>query len=175
MVLAVAMPTRRPVNEPGPVPTATVDTCSMATDFDTVLEVFSGSCANLIWVDCNDDACGLQSAVSFPVTSGAHYLIRAGGYRGAQGEGLFEIQCLADEEPQPAIIAIHDEPGDELRIRFVELGAAASAYELERSGLVTTGFARDATAVITPGAGYYEAVTALGGASRQFFRIKAIP
>jgi hypothetical protein len=44
---------------------------------------------------CNDDFCGLQSEMSFPVTAGNQYLIRIGGYQGAQGDGFITISCSA--------------------------------------------------------------------------------
>ncbi|MCB9883728.1 MAG: hypothetical protein H6834_18205 [Planctomycetes bacterium] len=69
--------------------TITVDTCSARTTYDTTLEVFSGTCTNLVPVLCNDDTCGLQSQVTFPSTVGASYYIRVGGYNGATG--TFEL------------------------------------------------------------------------------------
>lgn len=155
---------------------AEVALCGSA--FDTKLAAYEGvECPPILSpLACNDDACGLQSAVSFPVVAGADYMIRAGGYRGAQGEGVLEIQCLPLSEPRPVIVAIHEEPGDEVRIRFVEQGSGAAGYDLERSSLPGTGFAADVGAVITPAGGLlYDAVTLLGPDPRQFFRVKAYP
>ena len=61
-----------------------VDTCG--TSWDTVLSVHSGcpgTAANEL--ACNDDACGVQSIIEFPVTAGTSYLIRVAGFQGASG------------------------------------------------------------------------------------------
>ncbi|MCU0867374.1 MAG: hypothetical protein MUC36_26620 [Planctomycetes bacterium] len=65
-----------------------VSTCGQAA-FDTVIQVFQGSCGNLVPVACNDDACSVQSTVAVNVTPGL-YLIRVGGYLGATGP--FQLQ-----------------------------------------------------------------------------------
>ena len=62
----------------------TVDTCT--SDFDTVLEVMSGSCGSLTPIANNDDgSCDIQSSVSFVCSAGVTYLICAGGCDGASG------------------------------------------------------------------------------------------
>jgi hypothetical protein len=65
----------------------TISTCG--SDFDTVLQVYAGSCGALSDVACNDDsgpACATkQASVSFLATGGTRYLILAGGYGGATG------------------------------------------------------------------------------------------
>ncbi|MBL8727363.1 MAG: hypothetical protein JNM25_02955 [Planctomycetes bacterium] len=63
--------------------TLLVETCNQAT-WDTAIQIFSGSCASLTSIGCNDDACGLRSSLSVPVTPGTYY-IRVGGYNGANG------------------------------------------------------------------------------------------
>ncbi len=69
--------------------TLDVDTCFLAA-FDTVIEVFSGSCGNLTSVGCNDDACGTQSSLSIPVSPGTYY-IRVGS-NGAPGGFNLDIE-----------------------------------------------------------------------------------
>lgn len=63
----------------------TIDTFN--STFDTVLEVFEGSCGNLTSVGCNDDAGGgVQSEVAITgVIAGTTYLIRVGGFSSATG------------------------------------------------------------------------------------------
>lgn len=58
--------------------TATVDTC--ASDFDTMVEVFSADCSNPLPIACNDDSCSVLSEVQFPCFSGETYLVWAGSY-----------------------------------------------------------------------------------------------
>lgn len=57
------------------------------SSFDTALEAFAGSCAGLTSLACSDDSCGLQSSVTFPVTAGAAYLVRVGGFNATAGSG----------------------------------------------------------------------------------------
>jgi hypothetical protein len=69
---------------------ATVTTCSLAS-FDTALAVFSGNCGAATQVACNDDACGLQSSITFPVLTGEQFLIRISGFGSASGSGSVSI------------------------------------------------------------------------------------
>jgi hypothetical protein len=62
--------------------TLTVTTCGAT--FDTVLQIFSGSCGSLTSLGCNDDACGSASSVAVPVVANT-YFVRVGGYTGATG------------------------------------------------------------------------------------------
>ena len=79
--------------------TVTVDTCG--SGFDTVLEVYSGSCGTLVSEGCNDDSstCGagsLQSEVSFMTSSlGAVYVVRVGGFAGLTGTGVINVSDVA--------------------------------------------------------------------------------
>jgi hypothetical protein len=66
--------------------TLTVDLCGAT--FDTMIEIFDGAsgCGSLTSLGCNDDsACGLESAMSVPVSGGTSYYIRVGGYAGDVG------------------------------------------------------------------------------------------
>ena len=69
--------------------TLTVSTCG--SDFDTVVQVYTGNCAALVPVaqGCNDDdgpSCSAtQASVSFTATTGVTYRILAGGYGSATG------------------------------------------------------------------------------------------
>ncbi len=89
----------------GPV-TATL--CGSA--YNTKMAIYTGCTCPVASsaTDCNDDACGglLQSEISFNVTSGQDYLIRVGGFNGAQGAGSLTITrhleacCLPDDPCQ---------------------------------------------------------------------------
>ncbi len=68
--------------------TANVTTCGQVSA-DSVLAAWAdgspaGTCptTNLA---CNDDSCGLQSSISFPVTNGTSYFIQAGSFAGGAG------------------------------------------------------------------------------------------
>jgi ABC-type uncharacterized transport system auxiliary subunit len=83
--------------------TATFTTCG-ATDSDTVLAVYSGSCGALSLAGCGDedDECDFfgPSTVSIPVTAGASYYIRVGGYEGPVTGSL--VSSCAAAPPPPA-------------------------------------------------------------------------
>ena len=61
-------------------------------DFDTVLELFEGTCGNLSLLQCNDDFCALNSQVQARLDAGTTFTLRVGGYAGRMG--TFEIDIL---------------------------------------------------------------------------------
>ena len=67
-------------------------TCTGTRTFDTVLEVFSGSCGSLTSVACNDDSCGLGSRATVNATFGQTYYVRVGGFNGQVGAFDVEVQ-----------------------------------------------------------------------------------
>ncbi len=75
---------------------ATVSLCG--SSFDTRLGAYLGcDCDNPLLLACNDDYCGLQSQVSFPVVAGAHYLIEVGGFTSQFGPGVLTVTCAPGE------------------------------------------------------------------------------
>jgi len=73
---------------------ATFSTCG-TVDYDSRLALYSGSCANLAIVDCNDDGAGcpgLSSKMTASVTEGTTYYLRVGGFSGGGG-GTLNINC----------------------------------------------------------------------------------
>jgi hypothetical protein len=69
----------------------TVSTCGL-TSLDTIISVYSGGkCPVSSALACNDDDCAFQSAATFTSTEGTTYLIRIGGFNGAQGSGSFSL------------------------------------------------------------------------------------
>lgn len=85
---------------------ATFDTCGPSTNFDTVLQVFSGSCGSLSSLGCNDNACGTGSSVTVPVTAGNNYYIRVGGAGGAQGTFELGISCILPNDECAGAVAL---------------------------------------------------------------------
>lgn len=75
---------------------ATIDLC--ASSYDTKLAVYPGPVCPTAQgaLACKDDACGYQSWLNVPVAWGATYLIRIGGYHGAQGTGEMLLTCMND-------------------------------------------------------------------------------
>ncbi len=80
---------------------ATMSLCG--SSFDTQLAVYNGcsstpSLGNLL--RCNDDFCGRQSEVVFPVSAGNKYLIEVGGYNSLEyGPGVLNITCDGGAAP----------------------------------------------------------------------------
>ncbi len=81
-----------------------IDLCG--SSYDTALEAFTGPCATLSSLACNDDFCGLQSGLLIPVSAGQVVLFRVGGFSGGQGSfviNIAEIPPLANDECVTAI------------------------------------------------------------------------
>ncbi len=80
--------------------TIRVSTCN-TVNFDSVIVVYSGECANLVQVACNDDfsGCGLTSYVEFCSNQcgTGEYLVRVGSYSsGGGGSGSIEFECIGE-------------------------------------------------------------------------------
>ena len=70
----------------------TVDT--LGSSFDTVLMVWSGTCAAAAYLDCNDDVGGGPLQSSYTISSpapGDTFIFRIGGYNGANGAGTINV------------------------------------------------------------------------------------
>lgn len=81
---------------------ATVTTCGAATDYDTKMAVFDGSCGSLSCVGGDDDdfGCGfstLQSVVEFTAEAGTTYYIYVTGF--STNSGTFELSLTCDNAP----------------------------------------------------------------------------
>ena len=89
----------------GSTGTAQLSTCGQ-TAVDTKVAVYSGSgCPVVGAIGCNDDVCGLQSQVCFPVTAGQLYTIQLGSFPGAPGgPGTFTMTV----GPNPPICQYDD-------------------------------------------------------------------
>jgi hypothetical protein len=71
--------------------TLTASTCTGATTYDSKISVYCGTCTSLICIDGNDDACGLQSSVTWCAQAGATYLVLVHGFGGQSGTFELEI------------------------------------------------------------------------------------
>jgi hypothetical protein len=112
--------------------TLTVSTCSQA-NYDSALEIFSGSCGSLSSIACNDDACSLQSTVSVSVTAGTYY-IRVGGYNGASGSFSLDVSGPASTPPSTPSGLIATAAGDnQIDLLWSDNSNNESSYEVERS------------------------------------------
>ena len=69
-----------------------MDVVTVGSDFDTVLAIYTGtSLGDLSLVECNDDAVGLQSVVTFDTTSSVTYYFQVGGHGAATGDLHFRV------------------------------------------------------------------------------------
>lgn len=78
--------------------TAVAQTCGSGgkagEGFDTVLAIYNGcGCPVGLAIECNDDFCGLQSLVQFPVVQGQRYMLQVGGFFGEQGNAVLRVAC----------------------------------------------------------------------------------
>ncbi|MDE0892767.1 MAG: hypothetical protein OSB14_11345, partial [Planctomycetota bacterium] len=87
-----------------------VQTCNV-TSVDTKLAAYpGGTCPTAGTIlDCNDDACGLQSSLMFNGTAGATYMLQVGTFPGANGGmGNFDISvftpAMNDDCSNPTVI-----------------------------------------------------------------------
>jgi subtilisin-like proprotein convertase family protein len=67
------------------------------TSYDTKLSVYTGSCGTFTCVTGNDDACGVQSEVTFTAASGTPYFILVHGF--GSGVGAFELSLTCVPPP----------------------------------------------------------------------------
>jgi hypothetical protein len=97
---------------------ASATTCGMAS-YDTRLEVFDGSCGALVSLDCNDDACGVQSEVNWMAVTGTQYWVRVGGFTTTS----FGTGDLLVAGPPPAV------PNDECVGAIALANGVAEAFD----------------------------------------------
>lgn len=91
--------------------TITLSTCD-SVDFDTDILIYAGGCGNLDMIACHGDSAGclVQGTTNewntflpdVPVASGESYLIRIGGWGGADsGSGIFTLEFESGPPPPP--------------------------------------------------------------------------
>lgn len=76
-----------------PTQNTQVEGNTFGSEYDTSLSVYTGSQGNLIQINCNDDADGLQSRVIFDAVAGQTYYFMVGAYNSGSGGNLtFTVQ-----------------------------------------------------------------------------------
>ncbi|MCC6952275.1 MAG: hypothetical protein IT433_12635 [Phycisphaerales bacterium] len=96
----------------------TVSTCGQTVD--TAIAVYD-NCASATAVACNDDACGLQSTVSFAAFAGTTYYIRLGDFAGGNPHAGTFVLTPAGSDGNPTVSAAAADstcalPGDTVTI-----------------------------------------------------------
>lgn len=93
-----------------------INTCDPATNYDTKLHVYEGSCTNLICVSADDDGCDsptLASSVTFCSQQGTVYYVLVNGFLAATGNFVLHVDCT---QPTLVIDAIADRCHDDASV-----------------------------------------------------------
>ncbi len=106
----------------------TLSLCN-GTDYDSKISVYSGSCAALVCVDGNDDACGLQSEISFATDGNTTYYILIHGFGGATGNFTLDVTCTPTPPPNDMIVNSIDV--DEIGFPYTDPSVAMPAATTE--------------------------------------------
>ena len=127
--------------------TVTVTTCGAATNYDTKLGVFSGSCGSLSCVGGDDDDFGcnfstLQSVVTFTAEAGTTYYFYVTGFGSNSGTFELSVDCVSGPDNNECADATSISCGD------VVSGSTESASTASVSFCGTT--------LTTAGAVWYE-------------------
>ncbi len=83
---------------PSATGTAIMRTCGTTVDTKIAAYPGAGCPANGTALACNDDACGFQSSINFPVTAGNTYTLQVGVFPGAGG-GNSNFELLVTNPP----------------------------------------------------------------------------
>ena len=129
----------------------TLSTCSSATNFDTELFLFTGTCGNYTCVRGNDDAtCSAHagsSAITFPSTAGVRYLVFVSGFGNDQGRFVLNTTCV--QPPAPTITALSPATGPTgtaVTLNGTNLGGVTS---LTINGMAISSFSLVSSTTIT--------------------------
>lgn len=106
----------------------TISLCD-GTDFDTKLSVYSGTCGTLVCEAANDDACGLQSEVSFQGDGNSTYYILVHGFLTATGNFTLNMNCTPVPPPNDMIANAIDV--DEIGFPYTDPAVAMPAATTE--------------------------------------------
>ena len=79
----------------------TVSSCNAGTDYDSKIQVFSGSCGSLSCEAGNDDfgGCGLSAQVEFCTEVGVDYYVYLFGFNGNVGRAELSVSCTTFPAP----------------------------------------------------------------------------
>jgi hypothetical protein len=111
----------------------TLSLCN-GTDFDSKISVYSGSCAALVCVGGNDDACGLQSEITFASDGNTQYYILIHSFGGATGNFTLDVTCTPTPPPNDRIVNSIDV--DEIGFPYTDPSVAMPAATLENGSPV---------------------------------------
>ncbi len=106
----------------------TLSLCN-GTDFDSKISVYTGSCAALVCVDGNDDACGVQSEITFPTDGATKFYILIHSFGGDTGNFTLDVTCTPTPPPNDMIVNSIDV--DEIGFPYTDPAVAMPAATME--------------------------------------------
>ncbi|TXD71479.1 T9SS type A sorting domain-containing protein, partial [Aequorivita antarctica] len=106
----------------------TLSLCN-GTDFDSKISVYSGTCPALVCVGGNDDACGLQSEITFASDGNTKYYILIHSFGGATGNFTMDVTCTPTPPPNDMIVNSIDV--DEIGFPYTDPSVAMPAATTE--------------------------------------------
>jgi hypothetical protein len=106
----------------------TLSLCN-GTTFDSKISVYTGDCSAPVCVDGNDDACGLQSEITFASDGNTSYLILIHSFGGATGDFTLDVTCTPTPPPNDMIVNSIDV--DEIGFPYTDPSVAMPAATVE--------------------------------------------
>ncbi|RDK85184.1 T9SS type A sorting domain-containing protein [Marinirhabdus gelatinilytica] len=107
----------------------TLSLCDGGTTYDSKLTVYSGDCGALVCEVDNDDACGLQSEVSFQGDGSTTYYILVHGFGTNTGDFSLNLECTLLPPPNDMIENSIDV--DEIGFPYTDPGVVMQAATTE--------------------------------------------
>lgn len=123
---------------------SSVTISTTGSSFDTTLAIYTGtSVGGLVLIGSNDDANGVQSAVTFSAVGGTTYAIQVDGYSGATGAVTLNHPQTGAAPGAPVIVTNPANTsvlvGQPLSIQVVAQGDAPLAYQWYRNEQLISG------------------------------------
>jgi Immunoglobulin domain len=125
-----------------PPGTGTVVVDTLGSSFDTVLGIYTGSCGALTQIGCDDDSGGgVSSRITFAVNNGIPHSILAGGWNGASGNVLLNLNFTQSTPPviSPQPVGQTVPVGGTATFNVTASGTAPFSYFWRRNGSFITG------------------------------------
>ena len=94
--------------------------------YDTVLQVYKGTCAEPVAEACNDDSFGLTSRVTFPAQPGETFLFKVTGFFDTGGELVFNLDLFEELENDDCQDAIQLGRSDLPFMDMIDTGEASN-------------------------------------------------